>query len=95
MPTRPAFVKACGGSSQRCGPPRRDDPNTAPDETDGKALSAKELEDFVARQQQDVENRHSKRKQAREAAAREGIEIRYYNIIYDLVDDIKAATLSS
>ena len=30
-------------------------------------------------------------KQAREAAAREGIEIRYYNIIYDLVDDIKAA----
>ena len=30
-------------------------------------------------------------KQAREAAARDGIEIRYYNIIYDLVDDIKAA----
>lgn len=30
-------------------------------------------------------------KQAREAASREGIEIRYYNIIYDLVDDIKAA----
>ncbi|SHL24979.1 translation initiation factor IF-2 [Roseibium suaedae] len=30
-------------------------------------------------------------KQAREAAAREGVEIRYYNIIYDLVDDIKAA----
>ena len=30
-------------------------------------------------------------KQAREAAAHEGIEIRYYNIIYDLVDDIKAA----
>jgi len=29
--------------------------------------------------------------QAREAAEREGIEIRYYNIIYDLVDDIKAA----
>jgi translation initiation factor IF-2 len=29
--------------------------------------------------------------QARAAAEREGIEIRYYNIIYDLVDDIKAA----
>ncbi|MDB5526250.1 MAG: infB [Rhizobium sp.] len=29
--------------------------------------------------------------QAREAAEREGIEIRYYNIIYDLVDDVKAA----
>jgi translation initiation factor IF-2 len=29
--------------------------------------------------------------QAREAAEREGIEIRYYNIIYDLVNDIKAA----
>ncbi len=29
--------------------------------------------------------------QAREAAEREGIEIRYYNVIYDLVDDIKAA----
>ncbi len=29
--------------------------------------------------------------QARDAAQREGIEIRYYNIIYDLVDDIKAA----
>lgn len=30
-------------------------------------------------------------KEAREAADREGIEIRYYNIIYDLVDDVKAA----
>ena len=30
-------------------------------------------------------------KQAREAAARDKIEIRYYNIIYDLVDDVKAA----
>ncbi|MGL4286518.1 MAG: translation initiation factor IF-2 [Phreatobacter sp.] len=30
-------------------------------------------------------------KEAREAASRSGIEIRYYNIIYDLVDDIKAA----
>ncbi|MFC6654773.1 translation initiation factor IF-2 [Roseibium salinum] len=30
-------------------------------------------------------------KQAREAAARDGIEIRYYNVIYDLVDDVKAA----
>jgi translation initiation factor IF-2 len=29
--------------------------------------------------------------QARDAAQRQGIEIRYYNIIYDLVDDIKAA----
>ncbi|MCO6184776.1 translation initiation factor IF-2 [Rhizobium sp. L1K21] len=29
--------------------------------------------------------------QAREAASRSGIEIRYYNIIYDLVDDVKAA----
>ncbi|MGI9400100.1 MAG: translation initiation factor IF-2 [Rhizobiaceae bacterium] len=29
-------------------------------------------------------------KQAREAADREGIEIRYYSIIYDLVDDIKS-----
>ncbi|HWT30514.1 MAG TPA: translation initiation factor IF-2 [Propylenella sp.] len=29
--------------------------------------------------------------QARAAAERESIEIRYYNIIYDLVDDIKAA----
>jgi translation initiation factor IF-2 len=30
-------------------------------------------------------------KEGREAAARAGVEIRYYNIIYDLVDDIKAA----
>ncbi|QDG74760.1 translation initiation factor IF-2 [Labrenzia sp. PHM005] len=30
-------------------------------------------------------------KQAREAAQRDGIEVRYYNVIYDLVDDIKAA----
>ncbi len=30
-------------------------------------------------------------RKARELAEREGIEIRYYNIIYDLVDDIKAA----
>ena len=30
-------------------------------------------------------------KEAREAAARLGVEIRYYSIIYDLVDDIKAA----
>ena len=30
-------------------------------------------------------------KQAREHAERDGIEIRYYNIIYDLVDDVKAA----
>jgi len=29
--------------------------------------------------------------QARQAAEQHGIEIRYYNIIYDLVDDIKAA----
>ncbi|HLP66843.1 MAG TPA: translation initiation factor IF-2 [Rhizobium sp.] len=29
--------------------------------------------------------------QARQAAERSGIEIRYYNIIYDLVDDVKAA----
>jgi translation initiation factor IF-2 len=29
--------------------------------------------------------------QARDAAQQQGIEIRYYNIIYDLVDDIKAA----
>ncbi len=29
--------------------------------------------------------------QARQAAERDGIEIRYYNIIYDLVDDVKAA----
>jgi translation initiation factor IF-2 len=29
--------------------------------------------------------------QARDAAERQGIEIRYYNIIYDLVDDIKSA----
>ncbi|MDA4846294.1 translation initiation factor IF-2 [Hoeflea poritis] len=29
--------------------------------------------------------------QARDAAAAAGIEIRYYNIIYDLVDDVKAA----
>ncbi|WP_082659520.1 translation initiation factor IF-2, partial [Aureimonas sp. AU40] len=29
--------------------------------------------------------------QARQAAEREGIEIRYYNIIYDLVDDVKQA----
>jgi len=28
---------------------------------------------------------------ARDAAANQGIEIRYYNIIYDLVDDVKAA----
>jgi translation initiation factor IF-2 len=30
-------------------------------------------------------------KEAREAAERSGTEIRYYNIIYDLVDDVKAA----
>ncbi|MCB9992641.1 MAG: translation initiation factor IF-2 [Hyphomicrobiaceae bacterium] len=30
-------------------------------------------------------------KQARELAEREGIEIRYYNVIYDLVDDVKQA----
>jgi translation initiation factor IF-2 len=30
-------------------------------------------------------------KEAREAAERDGIEIRYYNIIYDLVDDVKQA----
>ncbi|GLQ55987.1 translation initiation factor IF-2 [Devosia nitrariae] len=30
-------------------------------------------------------------KQAGELAAREGIEIRYYNIIYDLVDDVRSA----
>lgn len=30
-------------------------------------------------------------KEARESAERAGIEIRYYNIIYDLVDDVKAA----
>ena len=30
-------------------------------------------------------------KQARDFAERQGIEIRYYNIIYDLIDDIKAA----
>jgi translation initiation factor IF-2 len=30
-------------------------------------------------------------KQAREVAERDGIEIRYYNIIYNLVDDVKAA----
>jgi translation initiation factor IF-2 len=30
-------------------------------------------------------------KEAREAAERTGIEIRYYNIIYDLVDDVKQA----
>ena len=29
--------------------------------------------------------------QARQAAEAEGIEIRYYNVIYDLVDDLKAA----
>jgi len=29
--------------------------------------------------------------QARQAARQEGIEVRYYNVIYDLVDDIKAA----
>lgn len=30
-------------------------------------------------------------KQAREVAEREGLDIRYYNVIYDLVDDVKAA----
>ena len=30
-------------------------------------------------------------KQARDVAERDGIEIRYYNVIYDLVDDVKAA----
>jgi len=30
-------------------------------------------------------------KEGREAAERSGVEVRYYNIIYDLVDDIKAA----
>ena len=30
-------------------------------------------------------------RQAREAAEREGVEIRYYNVIYDLVDDVRAA----
>src|SRR5205085_1795627 len=30
-------------------------------------------------------------KEARESAERAGVEIRYYNIIYDLVDDVKKA----
>jgi len=30
-------------------------------------------------------------KEARDLAERQGIEIRYYNIIYNLVDDVKAA----
>lgn len=30
-------------------------------------------------------------KEARESAERNGVEIRYYNIIYDLVDDVKSA----
>jgi len=30
-------------------------------------------------------------KEAREASDRQGVEIRYYNIIYDLVDDIRQA----
>jgi translation initiation factor IF-2 len=30
-------------------------------------------------------------KEARESAEQQGIEIRYYNIIYNLVDDVKAA----
>ncbi|MBT9291622.1 translation initiation factor IF-2, partial [Prosthecodimorpha staleyi] len=30
-------------------------------------------------------------KEARESSEREGIEIRYYNVIYDLVDDVKTA----
>jgi translation initiation factor IF-2 len=30
-------------------------------------------------------------KEAREAAERDGVEIRYYNVIYDLVDDVKKA----
>ncbi|EPG23899.1 translation initiation factor IF-2 [Brucella abortus 80-1399] len=30
-------------------------------------------------------------KQARDSAEQQGIEIRYYNIIYDLIDDVKAA----
>ena len=30
-------------------------------------------------------------RQARDLAEREGIEIRYYNVIYDLVDDVKKA----
>ena len=30
-------------------------------------------------------------KQARDAADRDGVEVRYYNIIYDLVDDVKSA----
>ncbi|NNU59151.1 translation initiation factor IF-2 [Ochrobactrum soli] len=30
-------------------------------------------------------------KQARDAAEQQGIEIRYYNIIYDLIEDVKAA----
>jgi len=30
-------------------------------------------------------------KEARESAERSGVEIRYYNIIYDLVDDVKSA----
>ena len=30
-------------------------------------------------------------KQARDVSERDGIEIRYYNVIYDLVDDVKAA----
>jgi len=34
---------------------------------------------------------HSRCKRGRDAAQTQGIEIRYYNIIYDLVDDVKAA----
>ena len=29
--------------------------------------------------------------QAREMAKRDGIEIRYYSVIYDVIDDVKAA----
>ena len=38
-----------------------------------------------------IDLRRSLHKEAREAAERAGVEIRYYNIIYDLVDDVKAA----
>jgi len=39
----------------------------------------------------ETERRRTADKEAREAAERAGIEIRYYNIIYDLVDDVKKA----
>jgi len=49
------------------------------------------VEEAIAPDEIDRSAFESRLKEAREAAERAGIEIRYYNIIYNLVDDVKQA----